>query len=161
MRTKISVSLFVLFRFACAIIRGEDVVRDHDITIEDMETIATITGCVASPDGKYAAFTDLRWKAAADGRDLDLWAAATAGDEVRRLTFENASDGSPQWSADGRWIYFTSARGGEKEPPYNGKTQVWRISLDGERALRERGRRLRVVARRPDAVLGEASGPGR
>lgn len=135
MRTKISVSLFVLFRFACAIIRGEDVVRDHDITIEDMETIATITGCVASPDGKYAAFTDLRWKAAADGRDLDLWAAATAGDEVRRLTFENASDGSPQWSADGRWIYFTSARGGEKEPPYNGKTQVWRISLDGERLL--------------------------
>ena len=121
--------------FSLNTLRADEPVRDHDICIDDMETLATITGCVVSPDGKYVAFTDFRWRPESDRRDLDIWVASTAGDDVRRLTFESPMDGSPQWSPDSQWIYFTSARGDDDEPPYNGKKQVWRVSLDGERLV--------------------------
>src|SRR5262249_24096204 len=50
----------------------------------------------------------------------------------RRLTFDRAGDHSPQWSPDSRTIYFAGnrKREGEKQPPYHGKTQVWRIGIE-------------------------------
>ena len=40
-----------------------------------------------------------------------------------RLTTEPGYDGFPEWSADGRWIYFTSLR--------SGRPEVWKVSVDG------------------------------
>ena len=114
---------------------AQDAVRDHDITIDDYPSVAMITGCVMSPSGEYVAYSDLRWKGISDRRDTDIWLVPATGGEARRLTFDTASDGSPQWSPDGQWIYFTSARGDDEDPPYNGKTQVWKISIDGERLV--------------------------
>ncbi len=113
---------------------AEDAVRDHDITIEDYPSVAMIVGCVMSPDGKYVAYSDLRWKDLSDRRDTDIWIVPTAAGDARRLTFDTASERSPQWSPDCKWVYFTSqrTRGDGDTPPYNGKTQVWRIAVDGD-----------------------------
>jgi dipeptidyl aminopeptidase/acylaminoacyl peptidase len=120
-------------RLVPALAEDAEPVRDHDITVDDYPSVAIINGCEMSPHGKHVAYTDLRWKDVNDRRDTDLWVVPTTGGDARRLTFEPVSDGSPQWSPDGAWIYFTSARerAGEDQPPYNGKTQVWRIRPDG------------------------------
>ncbi len=114
---------------------ARDVVRDHDITVDDYPSVAMVVGCVMSPNGEFVAYSDLRWKDLSDRRDTDIWLVPATGGDARRLTFDTASDRSPQWSPDGTWIYFTSARGDDDDPPFNGKTQVWRVSIDGERLV--------------------------
>ncbi|NOS99147.1 MAG: S9 family peptidase [Phycisphaerales bacterium] len=108
-------------------------VRDHDIVAEDYFSLAVVTSCAMSPDGEYVAYTDMRWEPPEETRNTDLWVVSTRTREPVRLTFERSNEGSPQWSPDGRWIYYTSnaKRAGEEKPPYDGKTQVWRIGVDG------------------------------
>ncbi|RPJ43653.1 MAG: S9 family peptidase, partial [Candidatus Latescibacterota bacterium] len=106
--------------------------RTHDIVPEDYFTQGFIGDLALSPDGRLVAFTDLRWDLDADTRHTDVWVADVKTHEMRRLTFHPANDGRPLWSADGRWVYFTSARGEEDDrPPLNGKTQVWKAPAGG------------------------------
>jgi dipeptidyl aminopeptidase/acylaminoacyl peptidase len=106
--------------------------RTHDITIEDYFTEAFVTDCAISPDGRYVAFAEMRWEPPAEKRNTDLWLTDARTSDTRRLTFDPAKDENPQWSPDSRWIYFTSNRGEKDDPaPLNGKTQVWRMSVDG------------------------------
>lgn len=59
-----------------------------------------------SPDGQTLAVSV--WK---DGM-RDLWLYTAEGKPLRRLTADIAIDREPTWSADGRWLYFTSDRSG-------------------------------------------------
>ncbi len=118
--------------FAVSAAAAENAERTHDIVAEDYFTQGFIYDCAISPDGKYVALTDLRWDFDADTRHTDLWVAHIESRAMRRLTFDPASDNHPEWSADGKWIYFTSSRGEDDEPPpLNAKTQVWKVSVDG------------------------------
>jgi dipeptidyl aminopeptidase/acylaminoacyl peptidase len=65
--------------------------------------------------------TDL---AANRGRQ-DLWSLdlATKGAQPRRLTTDPENDNAPDWSRDGRYVYFISSR--------SGSAQVWRLSTVG------------------------------
>jgi len=106
--------------------------RTHDITVEDYFTQGFVSDCKISPDGRHIAFADLRWDLDADTRHTDLWIVNIATRAMSRVTFHPGNDGSPEWSSDGRWLHFTSARGKEDElPPSNGKTQVWKVSVEG------------------------------
>ena len=44
-----------------------------------------------------------------------IWVADADGDSARRVTPDNLRGSAPEWSHDGRWIYFLSGR--EKAPP--------------------------------------------
>ncbi len=106
----------------------------HDVTLDDYFSLAMVTQLAVSPDGQYAAYCEARWQQSTDDRKTELWVVATGADpQPRRLTFDRASSRLPQWSADGRTIYFLAERKreAEKKPPLDGKTQVWRIGLDG------------------------------
>ncbi len=111
--------------------------RTHDITVDDYFTLADIFAIAMSPDGKYVAYTEGRWQSSTDDRKTDLWVVDTKTRATRRLTFDRANDRSPQWGGDSRSIYFAGnrKREGEKRPPYDGKTQVWRIGVDGGELL--------------------------
>lgn len=105
--------------------------RTHDLVPEDYFTQGFINDCAISPDGRYVALADLRWDMDADTRHTDVWVANVKTKEMRRLTFHPGGDDGPRWGPDGRWVYFTSARGDEDLPPENGETQVWKASIDG------------------------------
>ena len=107
--------------------------RDHVPTRDDYFTINFATTCVPSPDGRYVAYTEMRWEGEKDPRNTDIWVADATSKSVTRLTFEPGEDGSAQWSPDGKWIYFTGSRksGDATKPPENGKAQIWRVTRDG------------------------------
>ncbi|MHC4092084.1 MAG: S9 family peptidase, partial [Planctomycetota bacterium] len=66
---------------------GGDLLRDHDITSDDYFTIGIITDAVMSPDGKYVAYSEMRWEPPAAKRNTDLWVVECATQKVTRLTF--------------------------------------------------------------------------
>jgi Tol biopolymer transport system component len=74
-----------------------------------------------SPDGHYIAF-GFRPKEHSEVYLLEI------GNGVSRLlaTLPGADNGGPNWSRDGKWIYFYSDRGG-------GPFQLWKIQLKGGR----------------------------
>ena len=70
-----------------------------------------------SPDGKTLTYCAER------ERNYDVYTIPVAGGPEMRLTTNPGNDNGPDFSADGRWIYFHSFR--------NGGVQVWRIHPDG------------------------------
>lgn len=70
-----------------------------------------------SPDGKRLAYCAKR------GDNFDLYDIAFEGGTERRLTAHAGYDDGPDYSSDGRWIYFNSDR--------TGSWDVWRIPADG------------------------------
>ena len=78
-----------------------------------------------SPNGKRVAYWGLAVNAAATeftGNVRDLWTLGIDGGEPRRVTDDPATDWSPAWSADGKFLYFASDRGGTMN--------LWRIPID-------------------------------
>ena len=100
-----------------------------------------------SPDGARIAFTTDR--DTASGRSPDLRASRASakatstsmdrdGGNVQRLTATPDWDGSPEWSADGRTLYFYSARPREIVGPptspilgQEGGFRIWAMNADG------------------------------
>lgn len=107
--------------------------RSHSITVDDYFTLAAITEVALSPDGSAAAYIEQRWEPPEATRNSDLWVVETAPGVVRRLTFDRANEATPRWSPDGAFIYFTTdaSRPGDDHPPYDGSSQVWRVSPAG------------------------------
>ena len=71
-----------------------------------------------SPDGERIA------AAIMDDAQYDIWILEIARDMLTRLTFDDAIDSAPVWSADGEWIYFSSKRKG-------GESGLFRRRADG------------------------------
>jgi len=65
-----------------------------------MRQVAGISAPVLSPDGQHIAFVALN----------DVW-TMRIGEEPVRVTDDLDRDANPQWTADGRAVYFSSERG--------------------------------------------------
>ncbi|MFQ3652064.1 MAG: S9 family peptidase [Gemmataceae bacterium] len=106
----------------------------HSITAEDYFRVHLIGEIAVSPNGKQVAYTLASWDKSQDNRRSDVWVIATDGQsKPRRLTVERANDRQVKWSGDGKYLYFLGnrKREGEKKPPYDGSTQIWRVAADG------------------------------
>jgi dipeptidyl aminopeptidase/acylaminoacyl peptidase len=131
-----------LFRFARAgfavvlLLTGSSLLADeqlkrHEITIDDYFTLAFISEQMISPNGKSVGYAEGRWQSSTNDRKTDLWVADVGTGEAIRLTFDRAGYSGLQWAPDSQHIYFVAARkrDGASGPPYDGKTQVWRLSV--------------------------------
>jgi serine/threonine-protein kinase len=75
-----------------------------------------------SPDGRYLAYTR------GSGSSQDVWIHDTERGVETRLTLDaTAADGTGCWSPDGKWITFSSVRGGNR-------AEVYRMPADGSGA---------------------------
>jgi len=70
-----------------------------------------------SPDGNYVVYTQY------NGDNFDLYRINTDGTGELLLTTNKALDDGPEYSADGKWIYFCSNR--------SGKFDGWRMPAGG------------------------------
>jgi Tol biopolymer transport system component len=75
-----------------------------------------------SPDGNRIAF-DSR----VSDSEGDIYVVGAHGASLRRVTSEPSDDVRPSWSADGKWIYFRSDRGGSR--------QIWKMPSQGGAAI--------------------------
>lgn len=81
-----------------------------------------------SPDGSLVAFVVRTPVMEGEKSEYlsHIWLASSDGSSVRQFTQGEKSSTSPSFSPDGRWLAFSSSRGGEN--------QVWAIPVDGGEA---------------------------
>ena len=70
-----------------------------------------------SPDGKYVVYTQY------NGDNFDIYRINADGSDELLMTANKAQDDGPEYSADGKWIYFCSNR--------SGKWDGWRMPAGG------------------------------
>ncbi len=100
----------------------------HPFRVEDMQGLSRLGEVRVSPDGSWAAFTVTRSDLAKNRSVTNLWRVPSAGGEPEQLTFvDHGSNGTPRWSADGRYLYFLSSR-------VDDKPQIFRLALAGGEA---------------------------
>ena len=83
-----------------------------------------------------------------DKRITHIWMTSWDGDRARCSSRSPRRASTRRAGADGKYLSFLTARGGGEEPE-----QVWLLDRTGgeQASLQRRRRRLRVVARRPQA----------
>lgn len=87
---------------------GSYVRKKRDFNDQTPRQVLGIERPVLSPDGKQIAFVALG----------DLWLLPVTGGKPRNLTHDAAYDLDPSWSPDGRYLAWSSDRGG-------GLLQIW------------------------------------
>ncbi len=95
--------------------------------------LRSVTATEISPDGSRVAYTVSVPRQPIDEKDGPAWSElhVVADDGTSRpFIIGEVSIGHPQWSADGKWIYYTAKRGGDEE------TVVYRIAVDGGESIR-------------------------
>jgi Tol biopolymer transport system component len=106
-----------------------------------------------SPDGSSIVFTSNRCCTTANSSgNYALYTMDPDGSELRRITYDTASDVSPAWSPDGTRIAYIRS-GDEGRLPQSGQPyQIWTVNADGTdaRALTNNGRMNDAVAWSPD-----------
>ncbi len=94
--------------------------------VQDLVRLARVSQVAVAPDGKHIVYTLRTTDMDANKGRTAVWLLEVRkrGAPPVRLTDLEANSDSPEWSADGRFVYYLSNR--------SGSTQVWRRAPDGE-----------------------------
>lgn len=108
-------------------------------TIDDVMAMKAVGSPAVSPDGTQVLYTVRAWEPSSP-KDPErqeartrIWKVAVSGGTPRQITFGERGDSQPQWSPDGRYISFVSARGGGEGDSAQ-KAQIHLMRTDGGEA---------------------------
>jgi dipeptidyl aminopeptidase/acylaminoacyl peptidase len=125
----------VLTGVALALLCAPAFAQKRPVTIDDILALRAVSSATISPDGTQVLYTVREWEQ--DGERMAartrIWKVPVEGGTGRQITFGPRGDSQPQWSPDGRFISFVSARGsgsGENEP----RPQIYLMRADGGEA---------------------------
>ncbi len=94
--------------------------------IEDLYRLKGVQHLALSPDGSQLAFEVSSQDLRASKRTTQIWVLETATGTARQMTFSGKSDSAPQWSKDGKTLFFLSSR--------EGGSQLWALDASGGEA---------------------------
>ena len=100
------------------------------LTPDDVYNLREVGDPQRSPDGAWVAYTVRRDVRETDRRDTDVWMARWDGTRELQVTSAPASERTPRWSPDGRYLSFLSARHGAKD------SQLWLLDRAGGEAIK-------------------------
>lgn len=95
---------------------GSDQRRVEGVPTEDL--LLEDRNPAFSPDGALIAFFEKD-----KGPMGDIWVVPSKGGQARQLTFDSNLGGTPAWTADGKFIVFSSVRGGSRT--------LWKVAAAG------------------------------
>lgn len=98
------------------------------LQVDDLFRTRRVGAPRVSPDGKWIAYTVTRTSLEDEKSYTRIWMVAADGGEAIPMTADKKPASSPEWSPDGRYLTFLSARDG-------GKTQVWALDRRGGEAF--------------------------
>jgi dipeptidyl aminopeptidase/acylaminoacyl peptidase len=101
-------------------------------TFDDVLNLKAVQNATVSPDGSQVIYTVAQWEPEQERmeRRTRVWKVATnGGSPARQITFGEKGDSQPQWSPDGKYISFVSARGNAEA-----KSQLYLLPADGGEA---------------------------
>ena len=93
------------------------------LTPEVMWKMSRAGSSSLSPDGTTLLYAQTDYNMAQNRGVTTLWVQDMASGAVTRLTDTASNNAAPEWSSDGRKIYFLSDR--------SGSMQVWRMNAAG------------------------------
>ena len=120
---------------AVLLLAAHALAQQRPVTIDDILGVKAVASPAVSPDGAQVLYTVRTWETERDHMEprTRIWKVPVAGGSARQLTFGERGDSQPQWSPDGRYIGFVSARGpaaGDEAP----RPQVYVMRSDGGEA---------------------------
>jgi dipeptidyl aminopeptidase/acylaminoacyl peptidase len=94
--------------------------------IEDLYRLKGVQHLALSPDGAKLAFEVSSQDLKAAKRSTQIWILEVGTGATKQLTFSGKADTAPQWSKDGKTLYFLSSR--------EGGSQLWALDAGGGEA---------------------------
>ncbi|AGY58328.1 alpha/beta hydrolase family protein [Gloeobacter kilaueensis] len=106
------------------------------LQLGDLQQLREVSEPEFSPEGNWVAYAVKRPDFAADENDSDIWMSRWDGSEKLRLTTSSASEHTPRWSPDGRYLGFLADRPDktdDKDDKDQGD-QLWLLNRTGGEA---------------------------
>lgn len=127
----------VVLTLALAAVSAGVAAQTRPVTVDDVVDLKAVGSAEVSPDGTQVLYTVRQFEP--DPRERErinartrIWRVSVAdgASSARQLTYGERGDTQPQWSPDGRYISFLSARGSGEDV----KAQIHLMRADGGEA---------------------------